>query len=75
MGFILVIGGARYIGSHTVNLLKKSEYNPIVYDNLSKGYKEVPEIFKYLKNTKPEKGGEIQVTDTILDMKNDGGKL
>lgn len=41
---ILVIGGAGYIGSHTVNLLKKSGYNPIVYDNLSKGYKEVPEI-------------------------------
>ena len=41
---ILVIGGAGYIGSHTVNLLKKRGYNPIVYDNLSKGYKEVPEI-------------------------------
>lgn len=34
-----------------------------------------PEIFKYLKNTKPGKGGEIQLTDAILDMKNDGGKL
>ena len=34
---ILVIGGAGYIGSHTVNLLKKSGYNPIIYDNLSKG--------------------------------------
>ena len=34
-----------------------------------------PEIFGYLKNTKPGKGGEIQVTDAILSMKNDGGKL
>ena len=34
-----------------------------------------PEIFKYLQNTKPGKGGEIQLTDAILDMKNDGGKL
>jgi len=34
-----------------------------------------PEIFGYLKNTKPGKGGEIQLTDAILDMKNDKGKL
>ena len=41
---ILVIGGAGYIGSHTVNLLKKSGYTPIIYDNLSKGYKETAKI-------------------------------
>ena len=41
---ILIIGGAGYIGSHTVNLLKKSGYAPIIYDNLSKGYREVPDI-------------------------------
>ena len=41
---ILIIGGAGYIGSHTVNLLKKSGYTPIIYDNLSKGYREVPDI-------------------------------
>ena len=34
-----------------------------------------PKIFEYLKNTKPGKGGEIQITDAILSMKNDGGKL
>ena len=34
-----------------------------------------PEIFGYLKNTKPGKGGELQLTDAILDMKNDKGKL
>lgn len=34
-----------------------------------------PEIFKYLRNTKPGKDGEIQLTNAILDMKNDGGKL
>ena len=34
-----------------------------------------PEIFSYLKNTKPGKGGEIQVTDAILAMKNNGEKL
>jgi len=34
-----------------------------------------PEIFSYLKRTKPGKGGEIQLTDAILAMQNDGEKL
>ena len=34
-----------------------------------------PEIFSYLKETKPGKGGEIQLTDAILAMKNEGEKL
>lgn len=34
-----------------------------------------PEIFSYLKRIKPGKGGEIQLTDAILAMKNDGEKL
>lgn len=34
-----------------------------------------PEIFSYLKETKPGKGGEIQLTDAILAMKNNGEKL
>jgi len=32
-------------------------------------------IFKYLKNTKPGKNGEIQLTDAILDMLNDGTRV
>ena len=38
-------------------------------------YELEPEIFKYLRNTKPGKGGEIQLTDAILEMKNAGEKL
>ena len=34
-----------------------------------------PEIFEYLKETKPGKGGEIQLTDALLKMKNSGNKL
>ena len=34
-----------------------------------------PEVFSYLKRTKPGKGGEIQLTDAILATKNDGEKL
>ncbi|CAM3206198.1 UDP-glucose 4-epimerase GalE [Streptobacillus ratti] len=41
---VLVIGGAGYIGSHTVKLLKQNGYNVIIYDNLSKGHKEVADI-------------------------------
>ncbi len=41
---ILVIGGAGYIGSHTVKLLIDMGYNVIIYDNLSKGHEEVADI-------------------------------
>ena len=34
---ILVVGGAGSISSHCVKNLKGRGYNPIVYDNLSKG--------------------------------------
>ena len=34
---ILVTGGAGYIGSHTVKLLRDARYEPIVLDNLSTG--------------------------------------
>ena len=34
-----------------------------------------PEIFSYLKSTRPGKGGEIQLTDAILAMKKDKDKL
>ena len=37
---ILVIGGAGYIGSHTVKMLAQKGYNPVVFDNLSKGHRE-----------------------------------
>lgn len=37
---VLVCGGAGYIGSNMTAMLKASGHNPIVYDNLSKGYKQ-----------------------------------
>ena len=37
---ILVLGGAGYIGSHTVKKLLLKGYNPIIADNLSTGHKE-----------------------------------
>lgn len=35
---ILVCGGAGYIGSHTVRLLKARGYAPVVFDSLEKGH-------------------------------------
>ena len=37
---ILVVGGAGYIGSHTVKHLVENNYNVIVADNLSMGHRE-----------------------------------
>jgi len=40
MKYILVVGGAGYIGSHTVKNLMQNGYNCIVADNLVYGHKE-----------------------------------
>lgn len=44
---ILVVGGAGYIGSHVVKMLAAQGYNPVVYDNLSKGHREAVEGFAF----------------------------
>jgi UDP-glucose 4-epimerase len=41
---VLVAGGAGYIGSHTVKRLKEAGHKPVIYDNLSRGHREVIEI-------------------------------
>ena len=37
---VLVTGGAGYIGSHTVRALKKQGFEPVIFDNLSRGHRE-----------------------------------
>jgi UDP-glucose 4-epimerase/UDP-arabinose 4-epimerase len=37
---ILVTGGAGYIGAHTAKALAEAGFRPVVYDNLSSGYRE-----------------------------------
>ncbi len=37
---VLVVGGAGYIGSHTIKSLSKRSYDILVYDNLSTGHRE-----------------------------------
>jgi UDP-glucose 4-epimerase len=43
---VLVAGGAGYIGSHTVKRLKEAGHSPVIYDNVSRGHKEVVDILK-----------------------------
>jgi UDP-glucose-4-epimerase GalE len=37
---VLVTGGAGYIGSHTAKALSKAGFEPVVLDNLSRGYRD-----------------------------------
>ncbi len=39
-GFVLVTGGAGYIGSHTARALHDAGYTPVVYDNLVTGNRD-----------------------------------
>ena len=43
---ILVTGGAGYVGSHTCLALEKAGYEPIIYDNLSTGHKDLAQSFE-----------------------------
>jgi UDP-glucose-4-epimerase GalE len=40
MSTVLVTGGAGYIGSHAVKVLRKAGHRVVVYDNLSAGHRE-----------------------------------
>ncbi|HEX5775633.1 MAG TPA: NAD-dependent epimerase/dehydratase family protein, partial [Caulobacteraceae bacterium] len=39
-GSVLVTGGAGYIGAHTAKALHERGWRPVVYDNLSAGFRE-----------------------------------
>lgn len=43
---VLVAGGAGYIGSHTVKRLNEAGHNPVIYDNVSRGHRQVVDILK-----------------------------
>ncbi len=52
---VLVTGGAGYIGSFTVQALKKSGYEPIVFDSLETGHQEaIPETQLYVGDLKTD---------------------
>ena len=39
--FVLVTGGAGYVGSHACAALKEAGFTPVTYDNLSRGFREL----------------------------------
>jgi len=39
--FVLVTGGAGYVGSHACAALKAAGFTPVTYDNLSRGFREL----------------------------------
>ena len=41
---VLVAGGAGYIGSHTVKLLQHAGHAPVIYDNVTRGHREVADL-------------------------------
>ncbi|MGC1372416.1 MAG: UDP-glucose 4-epimerase GalE [Candidatus Sulfotelmatobacter sp.] len=43
---VLVVGGAGYIGCHTARALRRSGYDAILYDNLSRGHRFLAEGFE-----------------------------
>ena len=69
---VLVVGGAGYIGSHVVKVLRDAGKSPVVFDNLSSGLREnlLPEIPLILGDTlfpeqlKPAMSG----VDSIIHM-------
>lgn len=65
---ILVVGGAGYIGAHAVNLLKKEGYNPIIYDNLSKGHEKVGSILD-VKLIKGDLADKAKIKEVLVSEK------
>jgi UDP-glucose 4-epimerase len=53
---ILITGGAGYIGSHAVKLFLEKGYEVIVFDNLSRGWRESMEILKKIGSLHFAKG-------------------
>jgi UDP-glucose-4-epimerase GalE len=45
---VLVVGGAGYIGCHAAHALRRSGYEAILYDNLSRGHKVLAEGFELI---------------------------
>ena len=58
---VLVTGGAGYIGSHACEALARAGYEPVAYDNLSKGFRELVKFG-------PFEEGDIRDRDRLLDV-------
>jgi len=74
---ILVVGGAGYIGSHTVKALNKAGYTPVVFDNLSSGHKEAVAGSKLITGELADKEQLVQVLkeENITAVMHFAGKI
>ena len=60
-GYILVTGGAGYIGSHTCILLIKAGYKVVIFDNFSNSTKEsITRIEKIVNKSIPTIKGDVR---------------
>ena len=64
--WILVAGGAGYIGSHMVKDLAEADYNIVVLDNLSKGYRDLVKDGEFVEGDL----GDKQALDQIFKKYN-----
>ena len=67
---VLVVGGAGYIGSHAVSLLKNQGHNVIIYDDFSKGHKEVGQILS-VKIVEGDLGDKAKLKEIFISEKID----
>ena len=67
---VLVVGGAGYIGSHAVSLLKNQGHNVIIYDDFSKGHKEVGHILN-VKIVEGDLADKAKIKDIFISEKID----
>ena len=53
---ILVSGGAGYIGSHAARALRRSDYEVVLYDNLSTGFRRLTQGFELVEGDIADEG-------------------
>ena len=67
--YVLVTGGAGYIGSHSVLALMEAGYNPIVLDNFSNSSKEsITGIGKIYGNAPTVIEGDVGNSSLVMDI-------
>ena len=66
---VLVTGGAGYIGTHTLIALHESQYNFVVYDNLSNSSKEsLKRVSKIINSDIKFEEGDIRDRETLKSV-------
>ena len=58
---VLVAGGAGYIGSNMTAMLARAGYEPIVFDNLSKGHKAAVKDAEFVQ-------GDLADNDLLVEI-------